>query len=144
MPREKYVVLDTNVFVSAMLKRGSVPDALVRKVLDGEVTLVASPGMLAEYAGVLRRAKFGFPATEIDTLLSRITRTATLVQPAAMDAAMLHMTDSKDIVFYATAVASRAAGRATWLVTGNLRHFPKEHFIISPRAMLDMLEQGGE
>ena len=53
------------------------------------------------------------------------------------------MTDKKDIIFYATAIASRAAGNTTWLVTGNLRHFPKEHFIISPRAMLDTLEQGG-
>lgn len=56
---------------------------------------------------------------------------------------MQQMTDKKDIIFYATAIASRAAGNTTWLVTGNLRHFPKEHFIISPRAMLDTLEQGG-
>lgn len=142
MPHKTYVVLDTNVFVSAMLKRGSVPDLLVRSVLGGKASLVAAQGILSEYVGVLRRAKFGFTETEIDALLSRIARTATLIQPAAMDANMQHMTDKKDIIFYATAIASRAAGNTTWLVTGNLRHFPKEHFIISPRAMLDILEQG--
>ena len=114
------------------------------KTLGGEISLVAAQGILFEYAGVLRRAKFGFPETEIDALLSRIARTATLIQPAAMDARMQQMTDKKDIIFYATTIASRAAGNTTWLVTGNLRHFPKEHFIISPRAMLDILEQGGK
>ena len=49
------------------------------------------------------------------------------------------MPDADDAVFYATALASRAAGNATYLVTGNLRHFPQEDFIVSPRAMLDII-----
>ena len=85
MPHKPYVVLDTNVFVSAMLRRGSVPDLLVRSVLGGKATLVTTQDILSEYAGVLRRAKFGFPETEIDTLLLRMARTATLIQPAAMN-----------------------------------------------------------
>ena len=27
----------------------------------------------------------------------------------------------------------------TYLVTGNLKHFPSEHFVVTPRQMLDII-----
>ena len=48
--------------------------------------------------------------------------------------------DPKDIVFYEVTMSARKEADA-YLVTGNLRHFPTRHFIVTPREMLDLLEK---
>lgn len=53
------VVYDTNVIVSAVLKSGSLPAALLTLALQGRVTLCVSPAVLDEYREVLHRPKFG-------------------------------------------------------------------------------------
>ena len=57
MAREPRAVIDTNVLVSFLLRRGSTPWRVVRDVLEcGE--LLVSDATLAEIAEVLRRPKF--------------------------------------------------------------------------------------
>jgi putative PIN family toxin of toxin-antitoxin system len=57
MAREPRVVIDTNVLVSFLLRRGSTPWRVVRDVLEcGE--LLVSDDTLAELEEVLRRTKF--------------------------------------------------------------------------------------
>jgi len=51
------IVIDTNVLVSAILKRGSPSDALLRHWLAGDFLLVTCPAALAELADVLDRSK---------------------------------------------------------------------------------------
>ena len=48
------VVLDTNVLVSALLKRDSVPGRLLQAVWDGTLDLVLSEPLLTELRDVLR------------------------------------------------------------------------------------------
>lgn len=51
------IVLDTNVLVSALLRRDSVPGRLLQAVRDGTLELVLSEPLLAELREVLRHPK---------------------------------------------------------------------------------------
>ena len=50
--------------------------------------------------------------------------------------------DPKDVVFYAVTMEARKTDEA-YLVTGNIRHFPLKPYIVTPREMLTILENGG-
>jgi uncharacterized protein len=109
-------------------------------VLDGQVQTVTSPWIVDEYRDVVRRAKFrryGFPPIWLDFLIEESLQ---LPYPAAWP---LDSPDPKDMPFLALARESGA-----WLVTGNLRHFPRairnEVVVLSPAGYLEYLEQRAE
>ncbi len=47
--------------------------------------------------------------------------------------------DPKDVVFYAVTMEQKKESDA-YLVTGNVKHFPKVNFVVTPREMLDIIE----
>jgi predicted nucleic acid-binding protein len=51
------LVLDTNVLVAALLRRGGSARALLRACLQGHHTSVPGPALLAEHEGVLGRTE---------------------------------------------------------------------------------------
>ncbi len=55
-----FCVVDTNVIVSALLKRTSTPGKVVQYILAGIVVPVFSKEILSEYKEVLFRKKFNF------------------------------------------------------------------------------------
>lgn len=68
------VVLDPNVFVSAVVKPDGVSAAVVRAGLAGRFRLVVSPALIAELSSVLRRPKFADYATldDVSALLDAV------------------------------------------------------------------------
>ena len=48
------------------------------------------------------------------------------------------MPDPKDVVFYAIVVEKRKEEDA-YLVTGNIKHFPQEPFVVTPKEMMDII-----
>ena len=46
--------------------------------------------------------------------------------------------DPDDAVFYEIALSARK-NKETYLVTGNIRHFPQKEFIITPRETLNIV-----
>lgn len=131
-----YAVLDTNILVSAMLNMDSVPGRVVAEALIGNLIPVLNEAILAEYTEVLQREKFRFDLKKIRIFLDDLVERGIFI---AADATEIELPDSDDAVFYA--VASEARKDAdTYLVTGNLRHFPKESYIVSPREMLTLLQ----
>ena len=48
--------------------------------------------------------------------------------------------DPKDVVFYAVLMEKRKEDDA-YLVTGNLKHFPMRTYVVTPREMLDIIEE---
>lgn len=111
-------VLDTNVIVSAALR----PDGLQRTALVIAVTkpasLYISEAVLSEYEEVLARRRFGIPKGERHQILQFIRRRARFVRPSVTLRIAGDATDDK---FLECAEASRA----DYLVTGNVRDFPK-------------------
>lgn len=71
----KYVVIDTNVLVSALITRSeSSPTVrILRFLADGKIVPVYSDEIVREYGEVLRREKFKLSERIIKNLLNDIT-----------------------------------------------------------------------
>lgn len=133
-----FAVLDTNVLVSALLKRSSLPWQVAEEALHGKIIPLVNNEILAEYEDVLNRPKFKFNKRAIDTFLSDLKKRALFVETAIVEDII---PDPKDLVFYAVLMEKRKDDEA-YLVTGNLKHFPLKTFVITPREMLDILQEG--
>ena len=129
-----YAVIDTNVFVSALLSRNS--DAATVQVIGaiaaGSVCPLYNQEIIAEYEDILHRPKFGFPRKAIDSILNT-------VQSIGLYADRMHsfehFPDTDDIVFYEVALSKEDA----YLVTGNTKHFPRTPIVITPAEMVEIL-----
>ena len=119
-----YVVIDTNVLVSAVLKSHSVPGSIVELAFDGPIIPILNEAIEKEYREVLSRPKFHLPEDLIEGIMSTFHKRA--------------IPDPKDLVFYEVVMEERKEEDA-YLVTGNIRHFPNKPFIVTPREMLDII-----
>ena len=132
-----YVVVDTNVIVSSILKKNSIPHEVVDHALHGKIIPLFDEKILAEYKDVLSRKKFSFPQDMIEKLLNDIIARGKLIDAKDFDEVL---PDPKDKIFYCVLMTAREEVDA-YLVTGNLKHFSKEIFIVTPRELLDILER---
>ncbi len=130
-------VIDTNVLVSALLS--SHDDAatvqVVSRMFKGEIVPIYSRQIICEYQEVLSRRKFHFTQSKVDFLISAIERFGIFVTPSPTGAVL---PDRKDLPFYEVVMEKRDSD--AHLVTGNLKHFPAETFIVTPRQMLNILD----
>ena len=133
-----YAVLDTNVLVSAMLRVGSVPGHVAEEAMIGDIIPVLNNEILAEYEEVLRRPKFKFEERAVQVFLDELKRRAVFIDAGSIVEAI---PDPKDIVFY-TVLMEKRKEEDTYLVTGNLKHYPVRTYIVTPREMLDILQEG--
>lgn len=131
-----YAVIDTNVIVSALLKWNSVPGVVLQAVFNGFVVPVYNDEILNEYRNVLNRPKFGFSSELISETISQIESLG--VMENALETVAEAMPDPKNIVFYSIAL-SHGKTAETHLVTGNIKHFPANPIVVTPRQMLDIL-----
>ena len=125
-------VLDTNVIVSALLSRTGNPAKVYKMFLNGQLTLVFSDDILAEYQDVLARPKLQIPQEDLDILLSVIERYGEKVTPSYSTEVMI---DEDDRIFLDAAKSASAN-----LVTGNTRHYHGESFIFTPTEFLEKQE----
>ena len=111
------IVIDNNVLVSAVLKRGSPPDTLIRRWLAEDFLLVTSPAILAELADVLNRPKirdkYHLTSEDVTELLQRLQQQAIIVPGTSLSGIIA--ADPKDDVFIACAVE----GQARYIVSGD-------------------------
>ena len=132
-------VIDTNVLVSALLRSASVPGIIAQESLNGRIIPLLNDEIISEYREVLLRPKFRFDRGAVDALLNGIIKRGVHVD-ALMPVEDL-LPDPKDAVFYRVVMEARKDDDA-YLVTGNLKHFPTKHFIVTPREMLEIIESG--
>ena len=136
-----YVVIDTNVIISAFLTRH--PDSATVKVLnaisDGFLIPLYNQEILKEYDEVLHRGKFCFVEERIRRLLAMIRRFGLHVNPSRTDEIL---PDMDDLVFYEVVMEKREDD--AYLITGNLRHFPPRSFIVTPAEMMALIDSAGE
>ena len=137
MDTKIYAVIDTNVLVSALfsISGHSNPSIIIRKIIDGDITPLYNEEILAEYEEVLNRDKFPFRKADIDWIISTfIDYGISLGRTAVSDE---EFTDKDDIVFYEVALSKEDS----FLVTGNIKHFPKKPFIVTPAEMLTIINK---
>ena len=131
-----YSVIDTNVLVSASLKWNSVPSIIMELAFSGIITPLISEAILSEYREVLLRPKFHLTNDIVNDILDEFLIKSVFISDAQhYDIAL---PDPKDLKFLEVAMEARKTEPA-YLITGNLKHFPKETYIVSPRQMLDII-----
>lgn len=132
-----YAVIDTNVLVSALLSKDekSATVQVLERVLNKEIVPVYSKEILQEYREVLSRKKFSFSKNVIQTIISYVRQNGVNVIPVSTNEKLI---DIKDLPFYEVVMDTRA--EESFLVTGNIKHFPKREYIVTPREMIDLLE----
>lgn len=135
-----YAVIDTNVLISAMLKWNSVPGNVLEFTFSGTIIPVLNEHIVREYREVLSRPKFKFTKDIIDTVVNEIERLGVYIDAPELE---IELPDPKDRVFYEVVMEERNAEDA-YLVTGNLKHFPEEPFIVTPRQMVDIIIENTE
>jgi putative PIN family toxin of toxin-antitoxin system len=116
-PRRSSAVVDTNVFVSAHIRRRGHPDALLNALYQGRFTLIVSEATIAEASDVLGRSRFrtkyGLDPLQVNDFIQFMTQDSIVVPPDV--AAPVRSRDPDDNKFLAAALA----GNADYLVTGD-------------------------
>lgn len=131
------VIIDTNVIVSAILSKDTTsPTVKVLELLfNNRVNLFYSQEVLKEYIDVLSREKFKFEKELIDHVIQAIVEKGNLINPDRIE---IDLIDIKDKPFYELVMDEKInAGK---LITGNLKHFPSQINIVTPRQFIDMYE----
>lgn len=136
------VVLDTNVFVSALISPHGAPGYILRLWESRSFDLLLSPHNLEELARTLRYPKvmrrLRTAETVLTQLLQRLREQAVWVEP---DFRLTVVSDDADNRYLETAVA----GRAVCIVTGDAHLLRIDPYlgirILSPAGFLRWLEQ---
>ncbi len=127
-------VIDANILVSALLSPGGVSAQLITAIRNRTLIPVISQGILAEYAEVLNRPRFGFASDRVASLLEDMKGLALLMKPQPVS--LQDLPDPDDAPFIAAALAAGCA-----IITGNSKHFPPETGVktFSPAEALTQL-----
>ena len=128
-------VLDTNVVVSGLLNSKGPPALILKHALLRRFRFYLSPALLGEYKEVLPRERLKLDRQQIDPFLLLLRSTAILVNPRKGVRIASDPDDNK-------VIECALAGRADFIVTGNIRHFPAQFQdvrVITPRDFLVVL-----
>lgn len=129
-----YVVLDTNVLVSALwgnLLAGK-PALLLDLCMDKKFGAVYTQEILNEYAAVLARPKFGFKQSDVRLLLEFFEFNALSAEPLFDSLSRPQCADPDDQKFFDAASCWDAL-----LVTGNKKHYPEDNRVMTPAEFFE-------
>lgn len=135
------LVLDTNILISALLRKNTPPYLLYQAWRENQFELVTSPEQLEELQQVTTYTKLQryFTPEEARIMLAGITTYAISVTSLPI---ISYSADPDDNIILATAIA----GNADYLVSGDKSDLLKlgvieDILIITARQALDILEQ---
>lgn len=132
-----YAVIDTNVIVSYLLTHDS--DSTIHKLISAiknqSLIPLYNDEILNEYTEVLSRERFHFTKEEITDTIETIKMIGINCSRKPVQEIF---PDPDDIVFYEVAMSREDS----YLVTGNLKHFPQNGRVVSPADMLYIIEYG--
>ena len=129
-----YVVIDTNVLVSALITKNpeAVTAKVVRLLLEQEFVPLYDADIIAEYEDVLHRSKFPILKETADALISFIIENG--IESSRVDFEE-SMPDEDDRVFYEVSLSQEDS----FLVTGNLKHYPTSPRVITPADFVNLI-----
>jgi putative PIN family toxin of toxin-antitoxin system len=129
-----YAVIDTNVLVSALITHNAEAATVkvVRLLLEEEFVPLYNADIIAEYNEVLHRSKFPILPEVADSLISFIIENGI---EASRVSFVEPMPDEDDRVFYEVTLSKEDS----FLVTGNLKHYPTSPRVITPAQFLEVL-----
>ena len=128
------VVLDTNVLISGMLNPSGPPGQIIDFMRSDVLQLVVDDRILAEYIDVLRRDYFLKYYTESDRedIIEYLSKNT---HYSSSSVVVHNMPDKGDTPFIEMAITEDVP-----LISGNIKHFPKQLrkgcIVISPAQFL--------
>ena len=130
-----YAVIDTNIFVSALITHNS--NASTVKILESmyfqRFIPLYNDEIIAEYEDVLHRRKFKLSEDQIRVVIDFVKENGIDSSRFPYDG---DMPDEDDRVFYEVALSEEYS----FLVTGNLKHFPKTPKVVTAAQMMEILD----
>ena len=131
-----FAVIDTNVLVSARITKNS--SSATVKVLDnmfnGIIIPIFNDEIIAEYTDVLHRPKFRMRDEDINLIINYIKKYGIHYDRIPFDGTM---PDEKDRPFYEVSLSVEDS----FLVTGNLKHFPVTPKVVTPSQIIAIIEE---
>ncbi len=136
--KEKQIlaVIDTNVIVSALLNHDSEsnPSIVLTNVISGNITPLYNEDILSEYKDVLSRDKFPFRQEDVESTIDLFVKKGILIDSTVP--IKENFPDLDDVVFYEVAMSMEG----TYLVTGNIKHYPINSMVVTPAEMGEILK----
>jgi putative PIN family toxin of toxin-antitoxin system len=132
------VVADTNVLISGFWSTKGSPAQIVDLIDEAEIFVCYNDPIMAEYRFVSSRPKFEghIDQNDFTIFLSGVEKVGVRFMPAQ---STFPMPDESDRIFYDTAKQAGAI-----LITGNIKHFPVEPFIMTPGDFIRRYRQEQE
>ena len=130
-----YAIIDTNVLVSSLLKRISIPGIIIELVGNKEIIPIISDEVISEYINVLCRPKFDFDNSDITYILNKINNNGIYIKYKKTN---IDLVDESDRKFY-DLYKSMELMNDVYLITGNKKHFPNEKNIVTPSEFLEII-----
>ena len=125
------VVVDTNVIVSALLNTNGNPAKILSLILNGNIIILYDNRIIFEYIDVLSRKEFGFSKEIINDLIECFKCDGEFINAEYVKTKFSDETDKKFYEVY-------KSGKAKYLITENIKHFPKEDTIVLPKVFLQV------
>jgi putative PIN family toxin of toxin-antitoxin system len=130
------LVLDTNVYVSALISTGSNP-ALLLDEAGKKYSLFISKEILSEVEDVISRKKFGFTKEKINIALEAILSFSEIIDPEIKVDAIKSDPDDNKILECAIACS------ASYIISGDAHLLGLKEYgsikIINPKSALELL-----
>ena len=118
------VVVDTNVIVSSIITPSGKSAMIMKMFFSGAVQAVFSPQIIDEYIRVLSYKRLGIAEETKNDIIEVILELGSIIEPRISS---FSIPDESDRIFYDTAKESGGI-----LITGNIKHYPDEPFIMTP------------
>lgn len=132
-----YAVIDTNVIVSSMLKKHSIPWQIVNLVRKNIIVPLLNKEILQEYFNVITRNKFNFDNKLIQETIGQIKSKSIYLE---REQTLEDFVDKDDVVFFEIVMSARNTMDA-YLITGNMKHYPIRSYVVTPSQMLEIIEK---
>lgn len=128
------VIIDTNIIVSVLLTKNSESSTykVLELVFNKTIKPFISPKIFSEYKEVLSREKFALNQKLVIEFLNEYKKLSKIINPVSSD---IKLIDEKDRPFYDLFISQN---NNTFLITGNIKHFPKNDYILTAKDFLNL------
>ena len=128
----KKVVVDTNIVISATISEHGNPAKILDLFSDKEINIYYNNEILAEYKRVLAYDRLKIEPEKQAEILDMIVKDGVYIEPDIIST--IPFIDETDRIFYDTAKTVNA-----YVITGNIKHYPVEEFILTPAQFVDLI-----
>ena len=104
----------------------------IEAIVTGRIQPLYNPKIIEEYEDVLYRKKFNLDNDYVSQMIRFIIQVGINIERTKSNEMF---PDPSDAVFYEVALSKEGS----FVVTGNLKHFPKSPIVVTPAEILDII-----